>query len=317
MPSVARSNGTLRPGWHDPHVLHLRLSAHEQRSEPIGKRIGSIDGVSRVLSARSPDDEEVVLTADIEPVAADELLEILRELEVHTDDYVLTRLDVVAPISLGEARRAAADGFAWLEVLGEARANARPIGRFMALMAIAGVIAALGVIESNAVLIVGAMAVSPDLLPVCALAVGLVGRRRGLIRTSASTLIVGLLLVGAVAAILTFLLSAADLIDDFDVADSSIRPLAAATDYSTVLVALAAGVAAMLSFETRASAAVGVAISVTTIPASAYFGVALGNGEPDEAWGALVVLAINVALLTVSGTVTLLVQRMTSQSQRR
>ena len=37
----------------------------------------------------------------------------------------------------------------------------------------------------------------------------------------------------------------------------------------------------MLSFETRASAAVGVAISVTTIPASAYLGVAIGGGGID------------------------------------
>ena len=58
----------------------------------------------------------------------------------------------------------------------------------------------------------------------------------------------------------------------------------------------------MLSFETRASAAVGVAISVTTIPASAYLGVALGAGGIDHAFGALVVLAINVTLLIVTGT---------------
>jgi hypothetical protein len=42
----------------------------------------------------------------------------------------------------------------------------------------------------------------------------------------------------------------------------------------------------MLSFETRASAAVGVAISVTTIPASAYWGVAIGAGQASGAAGA-------------------------------
>ena len=46
----------------------------------------------------------------------------------------------------------------------------------------------------------------------------------------------------------------------------------------TVVVALAAGVAGMLALETRASSGVGVAISVTTIPASAYVGVAAGLG---------------------------------------
>ena len=75
------------------------------------------------------------------------------------------------------------------------------------------------------------------------------------------------------------------------------------------MVALAAGVAAMLSFETRAASAVGVAISVTTIPASALFGVTLGLGEVSVSWGAAGVLAVNVALLLLSGTTTLAVQR--------
>jgi len=54
----------------------------------------------------------------------------------------------------------------------------------------------------------------------------------------------------------------------------------------TIVVALFAGVAGMLAIETRASARVGVAISVTTIPAAAYFGVALGLGQAREATGA-------------------------------
>jgi Domain of unknown function (DUF389) len=54
-----------------------------------------------------------------------------------------------------------------------------------------------------------------------------------------------------------------------------------------------------------ASAAVGVAISVTTIPASAYVGVAAGLGEVGKASGALAVLATNVAMLMVGGSLTL------------
>ena len=78
---------------------------------------------------------------------------------------------------------------------------------------------------------------------------------------------------------------------------------------STPIVAFAAGVVGMLALETRASSAVGVAISVTTIPASAYLGVAAGVGQIDKAWGALLVLAINVSMLLLAGCLTLLVQR--------
>ncbi len=219
-----------------------------------------------------------------------------------------TRVEVVAPL-----RRLHGDdvieGFAWVEVLGQARANSRPLARYLALISVAAVIAALGVINSSGILIVGAMAVSPDLLPICATCVGIVGRRRSLVARSAFTLTLGLGLVVLVAAVLSTLLDVTGLLPSgFKVTESSLHTLSE-TDYSTVLIALAAGVAAMLSFETRASTAVGVAISVTTIPASAYLGVAIGAGDTGDGLPALIVLAINVTLLIASGSATLWVQR--------
>jgi uncharacterized membrane protein len=94
----------------------------------------------------------------------------------------------------------------------------------------------------------------------------------------------------------------------FEVGDSAAQGLQT-VNISTPVVALAAGIAGMLARETRASSAVGVAISVTTIPASAYLGVAAGVGEETRALGALLVLAINVAMLVVGGCATLVVQR--------
>jgi hypothetical protein len=79
---------------------------------------------------------------------------------------------------------------------------------------------------------------------------------------------------------------------------------------ATVTVALVAGVAGILAFETRSSSAVGVAISITTIPAAAYIGAAAalhdGNGTID----ALAVLTANVMMLVLAGTMTLFVQRL-------
>lgn len=77
----------------------------------------------------------------------------------------------------------------------------------------------------------------------------------------------------------------------------------------TIAVAVAAGVAGMLAFETRASSGVGVAISVTTIPAAAYLGVALGLGEGSKALGALAVLTTNVVMIVAGACVTLSGQR--------
>jgi len=291
-------------------MLRLRSSVHHSRAEEFGSLLRELDGVRRVVQqADEAAAEAFVFVADVEPSAADRLVEAVGEFGIEDGDYVLTRIEVVAPQHRHHLGEGGVDGYSWIEVIGQARANSRLLARYLALINVAAVIAALGVITSSSILIVGAMAVSPDLLPICATCVGLVARRYVLARRAFITLTLGLGLVIVTAAVLSFLLKITGLLPDgFAVENSSLVNLAH-TDYSTVLIALAAGVAAMLSFETKASAAVGVAISVTTIPASAYLGVAIGGGGIEHALGAAAVLAINVSLLIVSGTLTLLIQR--------
>jgi uncharacterized hydrophobic protein (TIGR00271 family) len=292
-------------------VLRLHASLDSRREPAFASLLRELEGVRRVV--RMPDESadagQTVFVADVEPAAADELVEAIAEMGIAVDDYLLTRVEVVAPQRRHLTGSRGIDGFAWVEVMGQARANSRPLARYLALINVAAVIAALGVIVSSSILIVGAMAVSPDLLPICATCVGLVAGRRKLAGRAFATLTVGMTLVVVTAAVLTALLKLTGLLPDgFQVEHSSLQTLAH-LDYSTVLVAAAAGVAAMLSFESGAAAAVGVAISVTTIPASAYLGVAIGGGGIDHALGALAVLAVNITLLIASGTLTLLVQR--------
>jgi uncharacterized hydrophobic protein (TIGR00271 family) len=292
-------------------MLRLRSSVAHHRADEFGTLLREMEGVRRIVQQADENaaQEAFVFVADVEPAAADRLVDALAGLGVGTDDYVLTRIEVVAPQHRHHLGEGGVDGYAWVEVLGQARANSRLLARYLALINVAAVIAALGVITSSSILIVGAMAVSPDLLPICATCVGLVARRYDLAGRAFVTLTMGLGIVIVTAAVLSALLDLTGLLPSgFNVEQSSLSNLAH-TDYSTVLIALAAGVAAMLSFETKASAAVGVAISVTTIPASAYLGVAIGGGGIEHALGAAVVLAINVSLLIVSGSLTLLIQR--------
>jgi uncharacterized hydrophobic protein (TIGR00271 family) len=292
-------------------MLRLRSSVAHHQADEFGTLLRDLEGVRRVVqhADEGAPAQSYVFVADVEPAVADRLLEEIAALGIAVDDYVLSKVEVIAPQHRHRRGDSGVDGFAWVEVMGQARANSRPLARYLALINVAAVIAALGVITNSSILVVGAMAVSPDLLPICATAVGLVGGRYELARRAFTTLVVGLGLVVVTAMVLSALLKWTGLLPDgFQVEESSLATLAH-TDYSTVLIALAAGIAAMLSFETRASTAVGVAISVTTIPASAYLGVALGGGGIEHALGAAVVLAINVSLLIVSATLTLVVQR--------
>jgi uncharacterized hydrophobic protein (TIGR00271 family) len=292
-------------------MLRLHASLDAQREPRFSALLRELEGVRRVVSRPDESGEEgqTVFVADIEPAAADELVGAIEEMGISVDDYVLTRVDVVAPQRLHLTGHRAIDGLAWVEVMGQARANSWPLARYLALINVAAVIAALGVIVNSSILVVGAMAVSPDLLPICATCVGIVAGRRRLALRAFATLTLGLGLVVVTAMVLSALLKWTGFLPEgFQVEHSSLHTLAH-LDYSTVLVAAAAGIAAMLSFESGAAAAVGVAISVTTIPASAYLGVAIGGGGIGQAGGALAVLAVNVALLLLTGSLTLLVQR--------
>ena len=201
----------------------------------------------------------------------------------------------------------------WADLLGQAGEQARPVARFLILMAVAGVIAAYGVFYSNGILIVGAMAVSPDFLPLAATCIGLVARRPRLVARAFWTLTAGLATAGVSAFVLTILLNGLNLLpSSFEVGENGLAGLTTVNS-STFAVALVAGVAGILALETRASAAVGVAISVTTIPASAYLGVAAGFGEIDKASGALAVLGINVAMLLSGGSLTLMTQQVVTR----
>ena len=245
-----------------------------------------------------------VVTADLSPEAADSALTRLGQLSIPAEDITLVRLETIGPAATAEPMI-----LVWADVLSRARVQARAPARYLVLMAVAGVIAAVAVINVSAVLIVGAMAISPDLLPLTAACTGLVLRRRRLFQRGLGTLIVGLAVACVLAMTVTLFLRAFDLLPSgFTLADIPAKQTHVGA--TTILVALAAGVAGMLAVETRASAAVGVGISVTTIPASAFIGVAVGTGELEKSWSAFAVLGVNIAMMLVGGSIALAIQRL-------
>jgi uncharacterized hydrophobic protein (TIGR00271 family) len=176
-------------------------------------------------------------------------------------------------------------------------------------MLAAGVIASYGVIDENVILIVGAMAVSPDLLPITGIGVGVVARLPRLAVRAFLTLALGLGAASVAAAVSAFAQGRLDLLPTgFDLQEAGVLGALTTVSNETIVVALVAGVAGMLALETRASSGVGVAISVTTIPASAYLGVAFGLGEFGEASGALEVLGTNVLMMVIGAVATLELQ---------
>jgi uncharacterized hydrophobic protein (TIGR00271 family) len=205
----------------------------------------------------------------------------------------------------------------WEEVEGHAGSTARLTPRYLVLMAVAGLIAAVGIMEDSTVPIVGAMAVSPDLLPLVSIAYGLATRRPRIALLAIATLLVGLLAAIALAA------ATAGVGRVFDLVPSNVGQEAFLVGFVTTpsvlggLVAFAAGIAGMLSFQTQqGGAAVGVAISITTIPAAAAVGVHLVALSGERLLGALAVLGVNLTSVAVGGALTVLVQRRAESRDR-
>ncbi len=298
-------------------MFNLRAYVDPDQFDEVTRALHAHEGARHiVLSGTTMDTDVSLITAELDDAVADAVIEELTALGVRADDLSIARVQVVRPMTqegYSIELESQTDTLVWSEVTDEAVDNIGLRPSYLAYMAVAGVIAAFGVIDRSAVLIVGAMAVSPDLLPLTAASVGIVARRGWLFGRAIGTLLPGLATAVLTAWLVTLALRATGVVHvDADISSDVVFSLANVS-VATVCVAAAAGVAGMLSFETRASFAVGVAISVTTIPAAAYIGVAAGLGAWHGAAGALAVLGVNLAVLLVAGTATLGFQSLISR----
>jgi uncharacterized hydrophobic protein (TIGR00271 family) len=294
-------------------MLVLQVYAPEHVVPDVLAVLARRPEVSHVVRGGVTEAEGTVLvTADVDSGVVDTLLPDLAATGVPGDDIVVVHRDANRPLGSLRADDVpswSGGALAWSELAMASRHYTRAVPQFLTFMACSGIIAAFGVLTRTSTLVVGAMAISPDLLPICATCVGLVSGRRRLASRAFLALTVGL----GVAALSAFLVTAVLRAGGYAPALAAIGNGGLGSlprlSIATVVVAFVAGIAGILAFETRAGAAVGVAISVTTIPAAAYLGTSLALRDPGSAGSGLVVLAVNVAMLVLAGSLTLLVQR--------
>ncbi|HEY6075838.1 MAG TPA: DUF389 domain-containing protein [Gaiella sp.] len=216
-----------------------------------------------------------------------------------------------ARAAMERAPGSSADAVLWEQVEQNVRESTDLSATYVLFMAIATMIAAVGILTDSAVLIVGAMVVGPEFGPLAALCLAVVRRRPRVARASLIALLVGFVIAIVAAWALTLALKAFELTPSAtDLEERSQTFFISHPDTYSVVVALLAGVAGMLSLQTaKSSALIGVLISVTTIPAAANVGVAAAYRDWDEWRGAALQLVINLSAIVVAGVSTLAVAR--------
>jgi len=171
----------------------------------------------------------------------------------------------------------------------------------------ASILAAVGLVRDDPVILVGAMVVAPLLGPNLALSFGTTLADIPLIRRSLRTTAMG---VGL--ALLFSILVGMTLVVDPTIDAIGNRTRVGAAD---VAVALAAGSAGALTFTTGLpSALVGVMVAVALLPPLVNAGLLLGSGWTGLALGSLMLVFTNVVCLNLAGVVTFRLQEIRPRS---
>lgn len=299
-------------------VLHLRVTSPSGRTTEVVDLLDGCAGVANVgvIRGASVRPQGDLVLADVARESAERIIGGLRELGIDTagtiamevvDASVSTAADRAEAAAPGEA----ADAVIWEEVLARTEDDAALSKTFVWFLSIATVLAAIAIVLDSAILVVGAMVVGPEFGPLAGIAVGLVHRRLRLIRRSLVTIAVGIATAIVVTTLAGLLAAGAGWIDDAVLVRP--RPLTGfiwTPDRWSFVVAFIAGIAGVLSLTSAKSGAlVGVFISVTTVPATGNFALALAFLERDEMKGSAAQLGINVGAIVLAGTLTLLVQK--------
>lgn len=307
-------------------MIHLRIVVPGPKSERVVDLLEaspSVSSLARIEGASRKPPGDLVL-CDVAREDASVVIDDLRELGVPEEgsisvEEIDSQLSVAAERAERAARGSAGDAVVWEEVEARTSESIELNANFLAFMVLACLIASVGVMLGQPVLIVGAMVVGPEFGPLAGLSVAIVQRRRDVGLRSLTALAVGFP-IGITGAFLFALFAKwTDLIGSgFEVGSYPLTAFISEPSTFSFIVALFAGAAGVLSLTSAKSGAlVGVLISVTTIPAAAAIGVAAAFGDWADWRGAIAQLAINLGAIVISGVLTLRVQNRVFVRRRR
>ena len=307
-------------------MVHLRIVAPDEKGRRALELLEGSGSVCNVIvfpdAARKPRGD--VLMCDVAREDASAIIEDLRRLDIPSDgsialEYVDSEISEAAERAVEYAPGLPSDAVVWEEVEARTEEMTEFSLSFMAFMVLAMLIASVGILLDQPILIVGAMVVGPEFGPLAALSVAIVERRGALVRRSVRALAVGFPVGILVTVGVTLALEAAGQIPDrFDPSDHPLTSFISDPGFFSVFVAFIAGTAGVLSLTSAKSGAlIGVLISVTTIPAAANIGVGVALGEWGEAGGAAAQLGLNLAAILLAGVSMLFAQRRWYLHRRR
>ena len=188
------------------------------------------------------------------------------------------------------------------EIHEEVARNAQLDSTFLVLTVLSAIVAAIGLLNDNVAVIIGAMVIAPLLGPNLAFALGTALGDRDLMFKSMRTNAAGISLTISLGVVIAFLWR-----QGFDAPELVSRTK---VGYDGIALALASGAAAVLSLVAGVSSAlVGVMVAVALMPPAVAIGIMLGAGNPEAALGAAVLLGVNVVCVNLAAQTVFVAKR--------
>jgi uncharacterized hydrophobic protein (TIGR00341 family) len=169
------------------------------------------------------------------------------------------------------------------------------------LIVLSTIVAAVGIINDNVAVIIGAMVIAPLLGPNVALSFGTTLGDFEMVHKALRTNVVGICVAVGCAAALGLVLPV----------DPDVPSIASKTQVTIgdIGIALASGTAGALAFTTGISTAlVGVMVAVALLPPLVTFGLLVGSGYYSLSLGALLLVLTNIICINLAGVVTFLMR---------
>ncbi len=186
------------------------------------------------------------------------------------------------------------------ELVGQVAAGAEHSRVYFAMVVLSTVVAAAGLVQNSAAVIIGAMVIAPLLGPNLALSLSLTIGDLRLARRSLWTNVLGLLIAAGLAMLVGIYAQVGAVKDDPNTTEIFARTIPRVSD---IAIALAAGAAGTLASTTGVPAAlVGVMVAVALLPPLVSFGLLLVSKDATvaQAMGALMLTATNVICINLS-----------------
>ena len=299
-------------------MQHLRITSPRDLTPSVVDALKADPAVTGLTCVRGASlvPEGDVVEADVPREAVNDVVDVLREIGVQQEGaiHVVPIATWLSQPALDAERRtpgSSADSVVWADVTQRAFEESELNWTFLTFMSLATLIASIAIVLDSQILVIGAMVLGPEFVPIAALGLALVRRRPTLLRYAARSLVVGFTVAIVVTTVAAFAARGLGWVS----ADAVTAPRPATAfiyspDKWSFIVAVVAAAAGALSLTSaKVGGLSGVFISVTTIPAAGNVALGLAFGLPDEIRGSLLQLLLNISGMAVAGWLTLAFQQ--------